>query len=159
MNELRISRVGHENIDDLIHLIEELAMFERLALPDQGAKARLREHALSDDPPFEAFVAYLDNDPVGYITYYLTYSSFLARPTLFLEDIFVLEAGRKKGIGKVLFRFCAQEASRRGCGRMEWSVLTWNEGAIGFYERMGGKRLDWYLYRLDREGIERVASG
>lgn len=159
MGRMRITKVGPGNVEDLLHLIEELARFERLAPPDEEARARLAAHALGEDPLFEAFVAYMDDEPVGYITYYFTYSTFLAKPTLFLEDIFVLEPGRRMGVGKALFRFCAEEAMRRGCGRMEWSVLTWNEGAIAFYERMGGKRLGWYLYRLDGEGLERASGG
>ncbi len=152
----RTERVSAGNIDDLIELTEELAHFEHLDPPDEGAKRRLRDHALSPDPPFEAFVHYLDGRPVGYITYYFTYSTFLAMPTLFLEDIFVLEEFRNRGIGKALFLFCAKEALARGCGRMEWSVLTWNKSAIQFYERMGGERLGWYFYRLDEAGLEEL---
>lgn len=151
-----IRRVGEGNIDDLLRLIEALARFERLAPPEAEANERLRAHALAERPAFKAFVAYLDGKPVGYITYYFTYSTFLAKPTLFLEDIFVLEEGRRKGVGRALFRFCAEEAVERGCGRMEWSVLTWNEGAIRFYESMGGRRLDWYLYRLDENGMRQA---
>jgi GNAT superfamily N-acetyltransferase len=153
-----ILKADERSVEDLIHLIVELAKFERLAPPDDTAIRRLREHALAESPQFEAFIAYLDEMPVGYITYYFTYSTFLAKPTLFLEDIFVLEQGRKQGVGKALFHFCAQEARRRGCGRMEWSVLAWNEGAISFYEGMGGKRLDWYFYRLDEEGLDRLVG-
>jgi len=137
-------------------LIDQLAHFEKLDPPDEKAKKRLESDALSDHPPYEAFLAYLDNKPVGYITYFFTYSTFLGKPTLFLEDIFVLENARKKGIGKELFRFCLKEAMRRGCGRLEWTVLTWNRVAIEFYEQMGGKRLDWYFYRIIEEEFEQA---
>jgi GNAT superfamily N-acetyltransferase len=159
MSNSRVERVSESNIEDLFHLIEALARFERLDPPDQEAKAKLRKHAMDDPPLFSAFLAYFDGRPVGYITYYFTYSTFLARPTLFLEDIFVLEGLRKQGIGAELFRFCAKEALERGCGRMEWSVLTWNENAIRFYESMGGKRMGWYFYRLDEEGMRELDRG
>jgi GNAT superfamily N-acetyltransferase len=86
--------------------------------------------------------------PAGYVTFYLTYSTFLARPSFYLEDIFVREEFRHRGIGRELFSFCRKLARERGCGRMDWQVLTWNEPAIRFYENEGGKRLDWYSYRI-----------
>lgn len=142
------------NIKDLIDLIEKLAYFENLNPPDDDAKRRLEKDALSNNPPYEASLAYLDDRPVGYITYFYTYSTFIGKPTLFLEDIFVLEDVRKKGLGKELFKFCLKEAKKKGCCRMEWTVLTWNENAIDFYEQMGGKRLDWYFYRIREEDFE-----
>lgn len=152
-SKTRIEKVDSRNVSDLLLLIEELARFEHLAPPDPEARERLKKHALDERPMFEAFLAYSEGRPVGYITYYFTYSTFLAKPTLYLEDIFVLEDVRKKGVGRELFQFCAQEALDRGCGRMEWAVLTWNENAIQFYESLGGQRLGWYLYRLDEKGI------
>lgn len=156
MSSSRVERVSEGNIEDLLQLIGALARFERLDPPGEEAEARLRKHALEDPPLFSAFLAFLDGRPVGYVTFYYTYSTFLAKPTLFLEDIFVLEEVRKQGIGADLFRFCAKEALERGCGRMEWSVLTWNESAIRFYEAMGGKRLGWHFYRLDEEGMRKL---
>ena len=86
---------------------------------------------------------------VGYAIVFETYSSFLALPTLYLEDIFVLSEYRRHGIGLKLFRYCCAEARRRGCGRMEWVVLDWNKSAIRFYNRLGAKRMkEWQLYRL-----------
>lgn len=97
---------------------------------------------------------------VGYALYFYSYSSFLARPTLYIEDIFVLEKFRHSGIGLALLKKCAELAARRGCGRMEWSVLTWNKGAIDFYEKLGARRLEeWQTFRLDAKGIARVAKG
>lgn len=91
---------------------------------------------------------------VGYALYYYSYSSFLARPTLYLEDIFVMESHRKRGIGRGLFLRCVGEARRTGCSRMEWAVLTWNQKAIEFYEKLGAKRLnDWYYYRLSDDAL------
>jgi GNAT superfamily N-acetyltransferase len=100
-----------------------------------------------------------DAEVVGYALTFETYSSFLARPTLFLEDVFVLPEHRRGGIGTMVLRHLAREALRRGCGRMEWMVLTWNEPAIQFYDKLGAKRLeDWAAYRLAGKDLERVAG-
>lgn len=151
---VEIRKIERCNIRDFLGLIEQLAQFEKLDPPDEEARERLESDALSDHPPYEAFLAYLDDKPVGYITYFFTYSTFLGKPTLFLEDIFVQEEVRRKGIGKELFKHCLKEAMRRGCGRLEWTVLTWNRDAIDFYEQLGGKRLDWYFYRIREEEFE-----
>src|SRR5690606_31687529 len=100
--------------------------------PTAEAKDRLRRHVTSDPALFHAFLGRLEGKAVGYITYYFTYSTFLAAPTLFLEDIYVQESVRKSGVGRELFRFCVREAVNRGCGRMEWCALDWNVGAMSF---------------------------
>jgi GNAT superfamily N-acetyltransferase len=95
---------------------------------------------------------------VGYATYYFTYSTFLARPTLYLEDIFVMPSYRGRGAGRALFRACAAEAVRRGCGRMEWQVLDWNAPAIEFYQRSGARLLDdWRVCRLTGDALAAAA--
>jgi len=105
---------------------------------------------------FLAFEGATNRKPVGYALYYFTYSSFLARPTLFLEDLFVDQRFRGKGGGRKLFLACVKEAKAKNCGRMEWAVLTWNKNAIDFYERAGARRLsEWYYYRMDSETIEK----
>lgn len=159
LEDLRIVRVDDKNVDDYVDLIRALAHFESLDPPDAEGRARLIRDVTSDPPLFHAFLAMLDDVPIGYLAFYFTYSTFLARPTLFLEDIFILEEHRRKGIGKRLFRFCVQEAERRGCGRMEWTALDWNTPAHEFYEGMGANKLDWVLFRLTasdyRKALER----
>ncbi len=154
-NEVSIVKVVPENAGELLNLIVELAEFEHLDPPTAEAKERLREHATSSPPLFQAFLAYVDGEAVGYITYYFTYSTFLAAPTLFLEDIFVRESARRSGVGRALFRFCVKEALERGCGRMEWCALDWNVKAMDFYRKQGGNELDWTFFRMDREAMER----
>jgi len=147
---LKIRKVDHSNVEDFVGLIVELAKFERLPPPGEEEKRRLSEHALSRPPPFEAFIAQMGGKAVGYITYYFTYSTFLAKPTLFLEDIFVLEEHRRAGIGERLFDHCLLVSREKGCGRLEWSVLNWNVNAISFYGKRGGRPLsEWTMYRLD----------
>ncbi len=150
---VQIVRVTPENADQLISLITELAMFEKLDPPTAEARDRLHQHITADPALFHAFLGYLDGKAVGYITYYFTYSTFLAVPTLFLEDIYVQEKVRKSGVGRELFRFCVREAVEKGCGRMEWCALDWNLGAMNFYEKLGGRKMDWTFFRLDREGM------
>ena len=153
MTDFLIEKINEENFSEFIYLIEKLAEYEKLLPPDEDAKLRLKNDAFSKNPKYEAYVAYIDEKPAGYITFYFTYSTFLAKKTLYLEDIFVLEEFRKRGLGKALFEFCKKEAKNRGCGRMDWTVLTWNEPSIRFYEKLGGERQDWYLYRLDGEKL------
>lgn len=103
-------------------------------------------------------VAEVDGEVVGYAVAYEQYSTFEGMPKMFLEDIFVLEEHRGSGAGYALFREVAAEAARRGCCEMEWQVLTWNQVAMDFYERLGGRRDDeWFTYLLDVDGIRRVA--
>ena len=146
----------------LINLIVALANYEKLAPPTPAARKRLLNDAFGKCPKFKSLLALLDGVPVGYAIYFYTYSSFLARPTLFLEDIFVLPDCRKRKAGAALFRACVADAKKNSCGRMEWMVLDWNKLAIGFYDKLGGTQLtDWLPYRLISEqfdGTIRTAS-
>ena len=147
-NLVVIKEVDAENFDDFLGLINKLAEYEKLAPPDEEAKRRLRRDCLSDEPKYKAFVGKVGDRSVSYAIFFFTYSSFLAFPTLFLEDIFVLEEYRKKGVGKRMFDFLKEIAKREGCGRIEFTVLKWNKLAQEFYEKNGGQRLEWYLYRV-----------
>jgi GNAT superfamily N-acetyltransferase len=141
----------------LLHLIERLAEYERLAPPDAGARTRLLRDMFSEPPRIEPYLALLEGAPVGYALVFETYSSFLALPTLYLEDIFILPEHRREGIGVRFFRTLVSEAHRRGCGRMEWTVLDWNRPAIDFYEKMGARQMsEWKTYRLVRADMERI---
>jgi GNAT superfamily N-acetyltransferase len=133
----------------LLALINALADFEKLKRPTPAARKRLLRDAFGKRKRFDAFLAFVDTAAVGYAIVFETYSSFLAKPTLYLEDIFVLPAYRGKKIGLKLFRHCLAEAKRRKCGRMEWMVLDWNVNAIRFYENLGAKQMkEWLLFRM-----------
>jgi GNAT superfamily N-acetyltransferase len=152
-----VVRAGRSNdAEGFVRLVLALAEFEKLDPPSQAGRRRLVEDVFRKKR-IRLFVAADGKRLVGYALYFFTYSSFVAKPSLYLEDLFVLEGYRKRGVGFDLFRRCVQEAVSKGCGRMEWAVLTWNEKAIGFYERLGAKRLsDWYVYRLDERALRRA---
>src|SRR4051812_17368979 len=134
---------------DIRRLIVALADFERLDPPDEEAQARLLADAFGPRPRFEIFLAELDGQVAGYAFVFETYSTFLALPTLYLEDLFVLPSFRSRRVGHALFSEMLAEAKRRGCGRMEWTVLDWNELAINFYKRLGATHLkEWHHYRI-----------
>ncbi|MBN2734871.1 MAG: GNAT family N-acetyltransferase [Methanomicrobiaceae archaeon] len=153
MTQITIEKINEKNFTDFLTLITKLAEYEKLMPPNEDAKCRLKADAFSKNPKYEAYIVYSDGVLAGYITFYFTYSTFLAKQTLYLEDIFVLEEYRKRGIGKTLFEFCRSKAAERGCGRMDWTVLTWNEPSIKFYEKFGAERQDWYLYRLNEDKL------
>ena len=136
--------------DDFIDLIRALADYERLAPPDGAAIERLRHDALAPQPRFEAALAFNDaGKAVGYATWFHTYSTFLAKPTIYLEDLFVREDARESGAGSALFEHVRALGAQRGCGRMEWTVLDWNTLAREFYTRRQATWLkEWLLYRV-----------
>ena len=149
-NLVIIKEVNAETFDDFLGLIDKLAEYEKIVLPDEEAKRRLRRDCLSDKPKYRAFIGKIGEISVSYVIFFFTYSSFLALPTLFLEDIFVLEEYRRQGVGKKLFDFLKETAKREGCGRIEFTVLKWNKSAQEFYEKNGAQQLEWYLYRVGK---------
>jgi len=160
MSEVEVRPLGPGDIEDFIELIEALAGYEQLTPPDEAARERLAADALAARPRFYARLAHLDGRAVGYAVFFETYSTFLALPTLYLEDLFVLPDVRGAGIGDALFRSCAAEAVRRGCGRMEWQVLRWNDLALGFYDHRGATPLHeaWLCYRLAGDALRALAE-
>ncbi len=152
-NTITIEQVSEEIFDDFLGLIDKLAEYEKLAPPNAEARRRLRIDCLSDKPKYNAFIGKIGNKCVSYIIYFFTYSSFLALPTLYLEDIFVLEEYRRQGVGKKMFDHIEKIAKLEGCGRIEFTVLKWNKSAQEFYEKNKAKRLEWFLYRLTRENF------
>lgn len=141
----------------LLELIDGLADYEKLPRPDAPARERLAADATADPPRFSTLLAQMDGQIVGYAIYFFTYSTFRARPTLYLEDIFVLPERRGEGAGMALFRACAREAVEQACARMEWQVLAWNTPSIDFYKRLGARHeSDWLPFRLDDESLQAV---
>jgi GNAT superfamily N-acetyltransferase len=119
---------------------------------------RIRRHGFGDRRYFETLICRRGRRAVGFALYFFTYSTFMGRPTLYIEDLFVLPEERGRGAGKTLLAALARLAVRRGCGRMEWTVLDWNTPAIRFYQRLGaGLRREWILARLAGAPLRRLA--
>ena len=157
MNQTSIRRGRRADSAGFLKLLLALAAFEHLEPPSAAGQRRIIAD-IFEKKRLDLFVASERGKLVGYALYFYTYSSFLARPSLYLEDLFVLEEHRRKGLGFALFLRCIDEAVRQDCGRMEWAVLSWNRKAIGFYEKLGARRLDeWYFYRLTRDELRRVS--
>ena len=155
---LVIRRGTERDVPTILKLIRGLAEYERLAHEMEATPARVRAHGFGPRRYFETIIARRGGKPVGFALYFFTYSTFLARPTLYLEDLFVLPEERGTGAGKALLRALARIAVRRGCGRLEWAVLDWNRPAIGFYKRLGAKlRRQWILTRLTGAPLRRLA--
>ncbi len=149
-----------DDAETFLALVDALADYEKLDRPTPEARERLVRDAFGPSPRISVHLGELDGRPVGYSITLETYSSFLALPTLYLEDLFVLPEARRHGAGRAFFRFLAGEALRRGCGRMEWVVLDWNELAIDFYRKLGARHLsEWHTYRMTADQLRGVAEG
>jgi len=141
----------------IFRLIRGLAEYERLAHEMEATVGQIRRHGFGRRPYFEALICRRDRTPVGFALYFFTYSTFLGRPTLYLEDLFVLPAERGQGAGRALLGELGRIAVRRGCGRMEWAVLDWNAPSIRFYRKLGAKlRKEWILTRLTGPALRRL---
>jgi len=136
-------------------LIRELAKFERLEDQVVTTDELLQAGLFGPRPYAEAVIAEDDGRPIGFALFFHTFSTFLARPGLYLEDLFVLSDQRCRGVGRALLAHLAHLAVERGCGRLEWSVLNWNQDAIRFYERLGARpNSEWTVYRLTGEALD-----
>lgn len=158
--EARIRIAIEDDVEAIHWMIRELAEFEKLEHLMSASQEDLHRELFSDHPNCEALVAELaDGSVVGYAIFFDNFSTFLCRPGLYLEDLYVRPQARKRGIGKSFLVHLARIASERDCGRLEWSVLDWNQNAIDFYQRLGASVLpDWRVVRLDAGGIERLAE-
>ncbi|HYB44688.1 MAG TPA: GNAT family N-acetyltransferase [Candidatus Methylomirabilis sp.] len=153
-----VRRGRRRDATTILRLIRGLAEYERLAHQVEATVARIRRHGFGRRPYFETLICRRRGRAVGFALYFFTYSTFLARPSLYLEDLFVLPEERGQGAGKMLLEALARIAVRRGCGRMEWTVLDWNRPAIVFYRRLGARlHKEWILTRLTGSSLRRLA--
>ena len=149
-----------EDVPAILELIRELATYERAPNEVTATEEQLVEVLFGEKPVAEVLLAFEGKSPVGFAVFFLNFSTWLGRPGLYLEDLFVKPDKRGKGYGRALLVDLAKVARDRGCGRMEWAVLDWNEPAIKFYRTLGAKPMDeWTAFRLTRDGIERLAEG
>lgn len=158
-SELILRQAVPADSHTLFTLIQALAEYEKLSHAVTGNPAALQAHLFGGKPYAEAILAELSGKVVGFALFFHNYSTFLTQPGIYLEDLFVLPEYRSCGIGKALLIHVAQLAISRGCGRLEWSVLTWNQPAIAFYQRMGASILpDWQICRVTGEALTDLAS-
>jgi GNAT superfamily N-acetyltransferase len=155
---LRIRRGTVRDAALIFRLIRGLADYEKLTHEVKATVGQIRRHGFGPRRYFETLICFEGRMPIGFALYFFTYSTFLGRPSLWLEDLFVNPEARGRGAGKALLAELARVAARRRCGRMEWTVLDWNTPSIKFYDRLGAKlRKDWILTRLTGEPLRRLA--
>jgi GNAT superfamily N-acetyltransferase len=156
----RILPARPQDCETIHALVRALAEYERLAHVATGSAEALRAELFCERPVVEAALAWESDRAVGFALWYQTFSTFLARRGLWLEDLYVVPQARGRGHGKALLRHCARLAVARGCARLEWSVLDWNRPSIEFYKAAGAAVLaDWRICRMTGEALERFAAG
>src|SRR6266404_1679516 len=148
-----------EDVPVILQLIRDLATYERAPDEVTATKEQLVNVLFGKKPVAEVLLAFEAESPIGFAVYFYNFSTWLGRAGLYLEDLFVKPEKRGKGYGRALLVELAKIARDRGCGRMEWAVLDWNEPAIKFYHALGAKPMDeWTVFRLTRDGIAKLAN-
>jgi GNAT superfamily N-acetyltransferase len=159
MNTVRIERATERDIPIILQMIRDLAEYERMSDEVVATPEGIRESLFGPRPEAEVIIASADGRPAGFALFFHNYSTFLGRRGLYLEDLFVKPAFRGRGIGKRLLAELARIAVDRGCGRFEWTVLDWNEPAIGFYKSLGAQSMDaWKIMRVTGDALTRLAE-
>jgi GNAT superfamily N-acetyltransferase len=143
----------------ILKLIKELAVYEKMLDLVVTTEEDLKDTLFGENKSAEVVIGYYNKKPVGYALFFYNYSSFMGRPGLYIEDIYVRQEQRRKGFGKAFLIYLARIAKERKCGRMEWAVLDWNEPSIGFYKKLGAVPLDeWTVFRLTRDALENLSD-
>jgi GNAT superfamily N-acetyltransferase/predicted ester cyclase len=156
---LQIENATEKDAALLLKLIKGLADYERLSDKVTATEDMIRESLFGPQRAAEAVIGYVDGIPAGFALFFHNFSTFLGQRGLYLEDLFVLPEWRGRGFGRDLLQHLAKIAVERNCGRMEWSVLNWNEPAIGFYRRLGARPMDeWTVFRLTGDQLQHLAG-
>ena len=156
---LQLREAQPDDIETIFGLIQELADYERLSDEVAGSAQLLEEHLFGAVPYAYVILAEYGSEVAGFALYFFNYSTFLTRPGLYLEDLYVRPAYRGRGVGRVLLVRVAAIAVEQGCGRVDWSVLDWNEAAIGFYQKMGATVFqEWRTCRLTGEALQHLGG-
>jgi GNAT superfamily N-acetyltransferase len=155
--EIRVA--AEADVPIILSLIRELADYERAPDAVVASEAGLREVLFGPQRSAEVLLALEEGGPIGFAVYFYNFSTWLGRPGLYLEDLFVRPSVRGKGYGRALLERLARIARERGCGRMEWAVLDWNDPAIQFYKKLGAEPMtEWTVFRLTQDGIAKLAG-
>ena len=156
---ISIRAADSSDCDLILSFIKALSVYEKLEHEVKATAATLRATLFGTTRCAEVVIAYLDGAPAGFALFFHNYSTFLAKPGLYLEDLFVDPAARGAGVGRALLVHLAKIATDRGCGRFEWSVLDWNTPAIKFYEALGARAMnDWTIFRVDGAALDALAA-
>ena len=156
---LRITPATPADVPMILQLIRELAEFERLLDEVHATEEQLREQLFGPRPAAEVVIARMGDEVAGFALFFPNFSTFLAKPGIYLEDVYVQPSARGVGIGKALFCSVAKVAQDRACGRLEFAVLDWNQPSIDFYLAHGAEaQSEWTMYRLDEAAISRIAK-
>ncbi len=148
-----------QDVPLILSFIKELADYEKLAHEVVATEDILKETLFGDQAHAEVIIGYLNQAPVSFALYFHNFSTFLGRPGIYLEDLFVKPETRSKGIGQKMLAYLAFLAKSRKCGRLEWLVLDWNKAAIGFYRRLDAKAMDeWTIYRVTDQALNNLAA-
>lgn len=143
----------------IVDLIKAIAEYEKLSDQVQATTETIIEHLFSQKSYAECIIAFENNEPIGFALFFHNFSTFVSKPGIYLEDLFVLESHRGKGYGKKLLLHVIAIAKQRNCGRVDWSVLNWNKPAIDFYESLGATAMnEWTTYRLNEEKINNLVN-
>ena len=157
---INVREASEKDVPLILSFIRELAEYEKLSDEVVATEERLRANLFGERPFAEVLVAERDGDPAGFALFFHNFSTFLGKPGIYLEDLYVKPEFRGAGIGKTLLAHLARLAKERGCGRLEWWVLDWNAPSIGFYEKIGAVAMDdWTVYRLADRMLDDLAAG
>ncbi|MDF1678060.1 MAG: GNAT family N-acetyltransferase [Legionellaceae bacterium] len=160
MNDnIKIKFATINDIPLILQFIKELAEYEQLLHEVVATEELLEETLFGDQSHAEVIIGFLDEKPVGFALFFHNFSTFLGRPGIYLEDLYVKPEARGQGVGKIMLAYLAQLAKDRKCGRLEWWVLDWNETAINFYKSLEAKAMDeWTVYRVTGEALDKLAN-
>jgi GNAT superfamily N-acetyltransferase len=157
MGEVRVRAASEADVPLILSFIKELAEYERLSHEVVATEEALQKWLFGERPVAEVAIGDDEDEPAGFALFFHNFSTFLGRPGIYLEDLYVRPEFRGRGVGRVLLTHLAKLAKERGCGRLEWSVLNWNGPAIGFYESLGASQVDgWTVYRVTGEALEEL---
>jgi GNAT superfamily N-acetyltransferase len=154
-----INEIRQDEVSGLLELIGELARFEKLEHEVEATVESLTASLFGPEPVVGALIGRVGDELAGYALYFFTFSSFVGRPGIWLEDLYVRPAFRRQGLGRMMIEAVARIGAERNCGRFEWTALNWNKNALDFYQKLGAKMMDeWVLVRMNAEGLRRVAG-
>lgn len=157
--DFEIRRATIDDVPLILYFIKKLAHYERLAHEVVATEESLRETLFSPGKTAEVAIAFFQSKPIGLVLFFHNYSTFLGRPGLYIEDLFIDEPYRRRGFGAALLRYVARFAIERNCGRLEWSVLDWNKPAVDFYTKLGAVPMNgWTVFRVTGESLANLAG-